>query len=366
MTGPKDAASQRHFLLRADIAIPFLLVSLIWGSTWFVIKGQLDDAPASWSVAYRFIIACLAMFVLAWRSEGQLRMARGGHIMAFALGFMQFCLNLNFIYHGELYLTSGIVAVMFMMLLLPNAVLGRIYLGTPITLRFVLGTMVAMGGIALLLMHESRSVADDASISGDELLLGIVLTVLGILAASIANIMQATPSAQRQPLLVLLAWAMLWGAILDTGLAFSLAGAPPLPPHWDYWASIVYLAVFGSVVTFPLHYQLVRKLGAGRAAYSSVLVPVVAMVLSTAFEGFQLDVTGRRRRGAGIAGHGDRAAWARGAVACRAFKDRPEALRDKWDIAAASQARAWPCCSPRAGSPHKSRAPSGKDLPPPY
>lgn len=276
---------ERHFLLRPDIAVPFLLVSLFWGATWFVIKGQLDDAPASWSVAYRFMIASAAMFILAWRTHGRLRMALGGHIMAAMLGFMQFCLNLNFIYHGEQYLTSGIVAVMFMMLLLPNAILGRIFLGTPITGRFVAGTLVAMAGIALLLLHEARSISATQGLAW-----GIVLTVLGILAASVANIMQATENAQRQPLIVLLAWAMLWGALIDAVFAWSIAGAPPMPVGWDYWAGVGYLAICGSVMTFPMHYQLVRKLGAGRAAYSSVLVPVVAMALSTLFEDFRWTV----------------------------------------------------------------------------
>src|SRR5690606_9261994 len=104
---------RRHALLRPEISVPFLLVALIWGSTWFVIKDQLAAAPPSWSVAYRFVIACAGMFVLAAFGGRGFTMTLSGHLLAVGIGLCQFFLNFNLVYRAELYLTSGIVAVLY-------------------------------------------------------------------------------------------------------------------------------------------------------------------------------------------------------------------------------------------------------------
>lgn len=278
MIGP----DRRHALLRPGILLPFLLVALIWGSTWFVIKDQLAAAPPSWSVTYRFAIACLGMFVLAWFGGRGFRMTFGGHVLAVAIGLTQFFLNFNLVYQAELHLTSGIVAVLFALLMLPNALLGAIFLGQRITPRFLIGTLVALAGIALLLVHEANGAPPTGRVG-----LGIGLTVLGILSASTANVLQASETARKRPLLVLLAWSMLWGTLADAALAWAVAGPPVFPGSLRYWGGVAYLAIIGSVVTFPLYFALIRDLGPGRAAYNGVLVPVIAMGISTLLEDYR-------------------------------------------------------------------------------
>jgi drug/metabolite transporter (DMT)-like permease len=273
---------RRHALLRPEIALPFLLVALIWGSTWFVIKDQLAAAPPSWSVTYRFAIATVGMFVLAAFGGQGFRMTYGGHVLAVAIGVTQFFFNFNLVYQAELYLTSGIVAVLFGLLMLPNALLGAALLGQRITPRFLAGTLIALLGIALLLVHEANEAPPAGRVG-----LGIALTALGILSASTANVLQASDPARKHPLLVLLAWAMLWGTLADAALAWAVAGPPVFPDSPRYWGGVAYLAVIGSVVTFPLYFRLIRDLGPGRAAYNGVLVPVVAMAISTLLEGYR-------------------------------------------------------------------------------
>ena len=270
-----------HALLRPEVAIPFVIVALVWGSTWFVIKDQLTAAPPSWSVAYRFTIATLGMFLLAAREGRGFTMTLGGHIFAFLIGFSQFFLNFNFVYRAEIHLTSGVVAVMFALLMVPNALLGRVFLGTQISGRFIIGTLIALGGIFLLMMHESFAMP-----AGTRIELGLMFAVLGILAASAANVMQASDTARKRPMLLLLAWAMLWGTLFDVTFAWAVAGPPVFPAEPRYWAGVAYLGIVGSVVTFPLYFKLIRDLGPGRAAYNGVMVPVVAMALSTLFEGY--------------------------------------------------------------------------------
>lgn len=271
-----------HALLRPEIALPFLVVALIWGSTWLVIKDQLAAAPPSWSVTYRFAIAAVGMGAIALFRRESLRLTASGHLFALAIGFTQFFANFNFVYRAELHLTSGIVAVLFGLLMLPNAILGRIFLGQQVTPRFFIGGVIGLAGIAALLINEARN----APVGGD-VALGVVYTVIAIVACSCANVAQATEQAQRVPVVSLLAWAMAWGTLIDAAFAWGVAGPPVLPVSLRYWSGVAYLGLIGSVLAFPLYYTLVRKLGAGRAAYNSVVVPVVAMALSTVFEGYR-------------------------------------------------------------------------------
>ena len=264
------------------ILLPFALVTLIWGSTWLVIRDQVGSVPPGWSVVWRFVLASAAMFALAAFRRESLRPTRAMGPVIAAMGVFQFVANFQFVYAAERYVTSGIVAVMFAFLMVPNALLGRIFVGQPVSRGFLAGSAVALAGVALLLLHEYRIAPPDG-----EVLLGVALTIGGIMGASIANVVQASEAARRQPMIPLLAWAMLFGAGVDAALSWLLYGPPQFELRWGYVAGIAYLAILGSVVTFPLYFNLVRALGPGRAAYNSVLVPIIAMLLSTAFESYR-------------------------------------------------------------------------------
>jgi drug/metabolite transporter (DMT)-like permease len=271
-----------HALLRPRVAIPFVTIALIWGSTWFVITGQIHGVPPEWSVAFRFILATPAMFGLALTTGSKLKMPARAHLLAMAVGLCQFAGNYSWVYQAERHLTSGIVAVMIGMMIVPNAVLGRLVLGQPITRRFAIGSAVAIVGIALLLINEARG----ARIGGG-VTTGVWLALGAMLAASISNVIQANKTGRSVPLLTLLAWGMLYGTAIDIALAWTLAGPLPRLPGEAYWLGTAYLALAGSVVTFPLYYGLIREIGPGRAAYHNVLVVIVAMLISTAFEGYR-------------------------------------------------------------------------------
>jgi drug/metabolite transporter (DMT)-like permease len=273
--------------LEARILIPFILTALIWGSTWLVIKGQLGDVPPSWSVTWRFTGGAIGMFALAAVRRDPLVLDFAGLRLAALIGLSLFSINFQFVYRGEQYLTSGLVAVLFALLLVPNAILGRIVLGQPITRGFVFGSAIAMSGIALLMLHEYRLALARNGELGANVVLGGVMIVVGILGASVANVAQASPAARGRPVATLLAWAMLLGASADAVIAWVLSGPPRFDWTPGYAGGVAYLAIVGSVVTFPLYNGLLRALGPGRAAYNGVLVPVVAMLLSTLFEGYR-------------------------------------------------------------------------------
>ncbi len=284
---------------RAAVLIPFAIVTLIWGSTWLVIRDQLSVVPPSWSVSYRFLTAGIAM--LAWALVRRERFdfdARGWGFAA-ALGAAQFVFNFNFVYRAEQHITSGLVAVVFALLLVPNALFGRIFLGQKLGRQLIAGSAVAMAGVVLLFINEARSDPHGSASA----LLGIALTCCAILSASSANVMQATQMARRYPMNATLAVAMLIGATLDAIWAWSTAGPPVFEWRAGYVAGILYLGLAASALCFPLYFNVIRVIGPAKAAYSSVIVPVIAMFLSTLFEGYRwspLAIGGAALAGVGL------------------------------------------------------------------
>ena len=264
------------------IVFAFCLITLIWGSTWLVIKDQVGTVPPSWSVTWRFMLAAAAMFALTALRGESLRLTPRELRLAGLVGVLQFTMNFQFVYRAEQHLTSGIVAVLFALLMVPNSLMARLFLGQPITRRFLGGSAIALCGIAMLLLHEVRLAPP-----GGQVGLGIVFTLTGLMCASGANVLQATATARGRPGGAMIAWAMLAGALLDVVVAWVLAGPPQFETRAGYLGGTAYLAIVGSVVTFPIYFRLVRDLGPGRAAYSSVAIPVVAMLLSTLFEGYR-------------------------------------------------------------------------------
>ncbi|MBC2776693.1 DMT family transporter [Parasphingopyxis marina] len=265
------------------ILLSFLLIVLIWGSTWIVIKDQIASVPPVWSVCYRFLAGSTAMFLLIALRRQRLWLDRRGQFWAILLGLSQFAFNFNFVYRAEGYITSGLVAVLFALLMVPNAVLGRIFLGQRIKPGFAAGSAIAIAGIAMLFVQEYRL----APVGGDAVYIGIGLTAIAILCASVANILQASDGAKAHPILTLLAWAMFWGMLANAIIALFTAGPPAVDPRPGYFLGILYLGVIGSAVTFPIYFGLIREIGAAQAAYSGVLIPIVAMIISTIFEGYR-------------------------------------------------------------------------------
>jgi len=265
------------------VILPFIIFTAIWGSTWIVIRGQLGIVPPQWSVAYRFVIAAAAMALVAtWRGES-LRIGGKGLLAALFLGVTQFCVNFDAVYLAERHITSGVVATVFALLIIPSSLLAWAFLGHRPTARFAWSSVVAVAGIVLLFLHELGS----HGASAREVASGIGLTLVGMLGASTANVMQARPEIRRFPLFALIAWSMAAGAVIDGIVAYVMAGPPVFDPRPVYWAGLLYLALPASVLTFSLYYPVIRRIGPGKTAYSSVIVPIIAMGFSTWLEDYR-------------------------------------------------------------------------------
>lgn len=272
-------------MLSLKVQVPFWICTLIWGTTWLVIRGQLGVVPPSWSVTYRFLVAGLAMFAYAFLTGARIRLDGPEQRFAMIFGVAQFVLNFNFVYRAEAHIASGLVALLFALLIVPNTLLARLFLGVKATPRFYAGSAVAIAGIGLLFLNEYRRAGGEG-----EVLLGIALTLCGVMSASAANVLQATPRAHRMPMASMLAWGMLWGSLLDATWAWSTVGPPVVEWTPVYLGGVLYLGLAASAIAFMAYFSVIRMVGPGPAAYSSIITPVIAMALSTAFEHYRWTV----------------------------------------------------------------------------
>jgi drug/metabolite transporter (DMT)-like permease len=265
------------------VILPFIIFTGIWGSTWIVIRDQLGAVPPQWSVTYRFIIAAAVMALVALVKGEKLPLDRGSLSAALFLGITQFVMNFNLVYLAERHITSGLVATVFALLVIPNTLLAWAFLGQRPSARFVAGSLAAVAGIALLFVHELQEHPGRT----DAILTGIGLTLIGLMSASAANVFQARDKVRAYPLFALLAWSMGIGALIDAAVAFAMAGPPVIEFRPGYWLGLFYLAFAASALAFSLYFPVVRRIGPAKAAYSSVLVPIIAMSFSTALEGYR-------------------------------------------------------------------------------
>lgn len=259
----------------------FVVPSCIWGSTWLVIKYQYGVVAPEVSVAYRFGIAALILIAWCIASRESLRFSRGAHLSFALLGMLQFALNYVFVYLAEQYLTSGLVAVVFVLMVFWNLLGAHFLFGQILARRLLVGACCGLIGVALVFWPELAGVrADMAQVKG------LVFAVLGTLGASAGNLWSQRLYGEGIRVLPCIAWSMLYGSI--SVALYSVARG--IPFNWDnsiaYLSSLAYLTVFGSVIAFVGYLTLLKRIGAGRAGYTSAAIPVLAMIISTFFEDY--------------------------------------------------------------------------------
>jgi len=263
--------------------LPFLYIAciLIWGSTWLAITFQLGEVPVTASLTYRFALASLILFVWCAARRIPLRFDRKQHGFIALQGVSLFGINYWLIYLAEQHLPSGIVAVAFTAVVMMNLIGSRIAFGTPLTARALTGAALGLLGIALVFWPELLAFRGDRAAW-----LGLVYSLAAAAFASVGNLLSARNQKDAIGVIPGNALGMGYGAAfmalagVVTGSRFSFD--PTLP----YTASLIYLAVFGSVLAFGAYLTLLGRLGAARASYAGVLIPLVALVFSTFFEGY--------------------------------------------------------------------------------
>lgn len=260
----------------------YVLTVLIWGTTWIALKLQLGPVPIPWSIAYRFALAAAVLFL--WlAATGRLKRpdARAMRLIA-AQGLCLFCLNFICFLNASRFIPSGLVAVLFSTATVWNAFNARVFLGRPLAPRVLAGSALGMLGLAALFWPElTRHGASPGTLTG------LALGLAGTLCFSAGNMLSARLQALGHAPVVTNAWGMLVGAtVLAAGCGAAGVGWA-FDPSPTYVGALLYLAIPGSVIGFTAYLTLVGRLGPERAAYSTVLFPVVALNVSAWVEGYQ-------------------------------------------------------------------------------
>lgn len=260
----------------------YAIVVLIWGTTWFVIKFQLGVVAPEISLVYRFGLAAACVFLYARMTGSPLALSWRDHRFVALQGLTLFCLNYWMTYLSTQYLTSGLVAVLFTAIIFFNIVNGRLILGTPIEARVLVAAGAGILGVALLFLPELQvAFHEPAIVHGAALALGATYV------ASLGNMAASRNTQASLPVVTVNAYGMAYGA---AGLAViaAIRGTPiDFDPRWPYVLSLIYLSLAGTSLAFGLYLALIKRIGAARAAYTSVLFPAVALIVSTLFEGYR-------------------------------------------------------------------------------
>lgn len=276
---------KRARLTAFDIFL-YATVVLVWGFAWIGIHFQVGVVSPDVSVVWRFVIAGAVMLAFAcWRGD-RMRFTLREHLGFMLLGLMLFCLNFLLFYHAAATLPSGLLSIVFSLASFVNVWLGALVLGTPIDRRVVIGGLLGTLGMAAMFYPQLQG-------SGFQrgTMVALVLCVLGTLAFCFGNMISAKLQRRGIPVFSASGYGMLYGCAATAlfaavqGHAFIIDWSPV------YLISLIYLALIGTVVAFACYLTLLGRIGADRAAYVTVLGPVVALAVSTFVENFQWSIT---------------------------------------------------------------------------
>ncbi len=271
---PKPGGSSDVFL--------FFLSSFIWGTTWLAIKFQLGVVAPEVSVAWRFALASLLLVAWCLLRGIPLRFPARDHGRLALLGFLLFGLNYVLVYRAEQHLASGLVAVIFSFLVFWNLIGARLFFGTPAPPAVALGAVLGVAGVTLLFWPEVTSLH-----AGTAQLRGLSLALVATLFASAGNLYSQRLFSTGLTVAPSIAFAMGYASLAVAGWC-AASGVPfTFDARPGYVLSLGYLALFGSVVAFMAFLTLLKRIGAGRSGYTAAVIPLIAMLASTAFEGYR-------------------------------------------------------------------------------
>ena len=259
----------------------FAICVLIWGSTWIAITFQLGSVAPEMSVGYRFLLASAVLFIYCrWRGL-PLRFKAKQHADFVMLGASMFCISYLLVYYAETYIVSGMVAVGYSASPMINMLASRVFFGTRMTARVAIAALFGVAGIVCVFWPEfgRLSVSRNAA-------LGAVLTILSVLASSAGSMVATRNQKLGYVTWSSMAWGMFYGGFLALLIGMAMGRPFTFLFTGGYALSLVYLALFGSIVTFGCYLTLLGRIGPARTAYIGVMVPIFALVISFFFEKF--------------------------------------------------------------------------------
>jgi len=259
----------------------FISCIAIWGSTWLAITFQLGSVAPEASVFYRFLLASLLLFAFSRVRGMNLAYSRRQHLALAVQGLLMFSVGYVLVYYAEGYVVSGLVAVGYSASPLLNMLGVRLCFGTPMSLRVTIGALLGIAGITIVFWPEFGKMSSDGNVA-----LGALYTALAVIISAAGSVIASRNQKLGLPVWQTMAWGMLYGAMFS--LSFTMLAGKKLGFELSvpYALSLLYLAVFGSIFAFAGFLTLIGRIGAARAGYIGVMVPIVALAISAFFEGY--------------------------------------------------------------------------------
>lgn len=259
----------------------FALAVLVWGTTWHAIVYQIAETPAVWGVALRFALAGAFCAAIAVARGERLWIGPQGLALVGFQGVFMYSLSYLCVYEAEHHVPSGLVAIGYSLSPILNGVASHLMWKTPLSRRFLAGG--ALGAVGVVLIFAPELVRADAK---GHTGLGLLFTMGAVLLSSVGSLASSRNRSLGLPFWASMAWGMGAGALLSTALAVVQGVALPWPLSGAWWASLLYLSIAGSAVAFACFLGLQQRLGPGPASTVGVATPVLALIVSTALEGF--------------------------------------------------------------------------------
>ena len=265
--------------------ILFTATLFCWSPTWYLIKFQLGYVDPLVSVFYRFVSASLIIFVYLIIKRKSLPYSFNRHIWFLFFGTCLYSVNYVFFYTSNTYLVSAFPAIVFSTVVIMNILGEWFYFKKRPTVNTLIGATIGMIGIIIIFNEEIFNFSFN---NGTHI--GLFLALLGTFCASTGNMVHQRNLNNNFPLIQTIAFAMLYGSLItllitqlnNTELLFEFT--------FRYIASLAYLSVFGSIFAFIFYLKLLEKVGPGRAGYVGVVMPVIALLISTIFENLKWQI----------------------------------------------------------------------------
>ena len=260
--------------------IYFITCSAIWGLTWIAIKFQFNAVDSNVAVFYRFILASVLLFGYARLKKIPLRFNRTAHFYFAAQGFFMFCINYLLTYWASHLAPSALVALAFTSLIYFNMAGGKLFLNIPIEKKVLVGAVISFAGMALISYNEMSSLALYPTSFA-----GFFISLVATLSASAGNLISLKNRKRNIPITTNNAWGMLYGSLFT--LIYCAVRQKSFALHnidSAFLISFVYLTLFGTVISFGAYLKLMDLVGPSKAAFTSVVSPVIAVSVSMIYE----------------------------------------------------------------------------------
>jgi drug/metabolite transporter (DMT)-like permease len=258
---------------------------LVWGTTWYAITFQLDDAAPEVGVALRFGLAgAVVLAMCAWRRL-PLRFGPRAHALLALQGAFLYGVSYVCVYHAERHVVSGLVAVGYSASPLVGGIGAWLLFGARLAPRFLVGGVLGIAGVALIFWPEFTRAAAQA----DATATGALFTVASVLLSAVGSLTASRNRENRLPFWPALGYGMLYGAATSALIALAQGRAVVLPTSAAWWGALLYLALAGSVLTFACFLTLQQRIGVGPTGTVGVMTPLLALAISMVFERFRPD-----------------------------------------------------------------------------